>query len=65
MKITLPKPFGYIGVSMLQKSDNYYANTFMGCDKRRDKTDAPLYTLSQIHWLLGSHGIEVEIQEGD
>ena len=54
---------------MLQKSDNYYANTFMGCDKRRDKrrdkTDAPLYTLSQIHWLLGSHGIEVEIQEGD
>lgn len=50
---------------MLQKSDNYYANTFMGCDKRRDKTDAPLYTLSQIRWLLGLHGIEVEIQEGD
>lgn len=65
MKIVLPKPFGYVGVSMLQKSDNYYANTFMGCDKRLDKTDTPLYTLSQIRWLLGSNGIEVEIREGD
>lgn len=66
MKITLPKPFGYVGVSMLlQKSDKYYVNTFMGCDKRRDKTDTPLYTLSQIRWLLGSNGIEVEITEGD
>lgn len=52
MKITLPKPLGYVGVSMLQKRDSYYANTFMGCDKRRDKTDTPLYTLSQIRWLL-------------
>ena len=65
MKITLSKPFGYVGVSMLQKRDNYYANTFMGCDKRLDRTDTPLYTLSQIRWLLGSNGIEVEIKEGD
>ena len=65
MKIILPKPFGYVGVSMLHKSDNYYANTFMGCDKMRDKTDTPLYTLSQIRWLLSSNGIEVEVKEGD
>jgi len=50
---------------MLHKSDNYYANTFMGCDKMRDKTDTPLYTLSQIRWLLSSNGIEVEVKEGD
>lgn len=65
MKITLPKPFGYIGTSMLEQNDDGSMRAFIGHNKRLYKTEEPVYTLSQIRWLLGSHGIEVEIKEGD
>lgn len=65
MKITLPKPFGYIGPSMLEQNNDGSMRAFIGHNKRLYKTEEAVYTLSQIRWLLGLHGIEVEIQEGD
>ena len=65
MKITLPKPFGYIGQSMLEQNNDGSMRAFIGHNKRLYKTEEPVYTLSQIRWLLGSNGIEVEIGEGD
>lgn len=61
--IQLPKPFGFVGQSMLLQKSNPCLNcTFIGSDKRFDKTDEPVYTLSQIRWLLSSNG--VKFQEG-
>lgn len=60
MKLTLPTPFGYIGPSMLINYNPWMQHQFMGNEQRRSKEDEPIFTLSQIKYLLSSNGIEVD-----